>query len=136
MACEGVYCLGVNYELRREGGKQTAKEYRREPTSRGRYEGRAACSIRCRKNTGGTPGPLLARGGASNMPFHETNPFCFRLIVYAQQFMKFAARFANGFVLEKRTHFRGVKRGSGSELGGRLPLRLPFGRGFGTTLRS
>src|ERR1017187_5560136 len=101
MACEDVYCLGVNYELRREGGKQTAKEYRREPTSRGRYEGRAACSLRFRTNPEGAapkarrvfqsgagkppvgpPGPLLARGGASNMPFHETNPFCFRLIVY------------------------------------------------------
>src|ERR1017187_3162741 len=64
MACEDVYCLGVNYELRREGGKQTAKEYRREATSRGRYEGRAACSIRCRKNTGG--GPPRGRGSLLN----------------------------------------------------------------------
>ena len=42
-----VYSRGVNYELKRNSGNRTAKEYRRD-----------AYSTRCREDTGGTPAPL------------------------------------------------------------------------------
>src|ERR1035437_928325 len=42
---------------------------------------------------------------------------------YLQILMLFAGAFANGFVLGKRTHFRGIKWGSGSGLREELPRK-------------
>ncbi len=71
------YCRRVNCELRRNGGKRTARKYRRD-----------ASSTRCRETTGGTPAPLRRQHvfGASRrtrlsagkmgayIRFCETNP--------------------------------------------------------------
>src|ERR1035438_7605020 len=85
--------------------------------------------------------------------FAKRTHFIFgQMAVYSPLFqvlMHFTEAFANGFVLRKRTHFEGVGMRFGCELerelgqelitagnaGLRSPVRLPFGLGFGTTLR-
>ena len=78
--------------------------------------------MRKEKNTGGTPALLRGRGlrktcvSAKRTHFIPVTFSVYHL--YLQKLMPFATAFANGFVLEKRTHFRGS--------GGSVPLKIRF----------